>query len=279
MTTRVCAFRHFWDGISLNHIFSQPFLHRTLFQFHFCDNFGITNQSVCKSPKCLFSIFTPVFSTDLLKHLNFRAKNAKSFFFTSLLLLKLSEEEILNNINVFPPTPEKLGTLPNTPATPVTERRGRLAPLTLFQQSWQGQSLKLASASSHLLFKTTPTTSTQKSWKSFDHRGSNLSILGYLSLLPHTLLAEWTLCKKYSKKVSFLKGCFCIFEPSEVVTMLHAILSEFSLRVVLSKFLNRIWDVYTVCDMVYLNAFTFTQHHIYLYWWCSIKAHCGKSQF
>ena len=185
MTTRVCAFRHFWDGISLNHIFSQPFLHRTLFQFHFCDNFGITNQSVCKSPKCLFSIFTPVFSTDLLKHLNFRAKNAKSFFFTSLLLLKLSEEEILNNINVFPPTPEKLGTLPNTPATPVTERRGRLAPLTLFQQSWQGQSLKLASYSpSHL--KTTPTITTQKSWKngkSFDHKGSNLSILGYLEFV------------------------------------------------------------------------------------------------
>ena len=135
--------------------------------------------------KCLFSIFTPVFSTDHLKHLNFHAKNAKSFFFTSLLLLKLSEEEILNNINVFPPTPEKLGTLPYTPATPVTERRGRLAPLTLFQQSWQGQPLKLASYSpSH--FKTTPTITTQKSWKnekSFDHKGSNLSTLGYLEFL------------------------------------------------------------------------------------------------
>ena len=223
-------------------------------------------------------LYTPIISSKIMIGLIFKHYAKNLSFFTSLLL-KLSEEEILNNINVFPPTPEKLGTLPNTPATPVTERRGRLAPLTLFQQSWQGQSLKLASASSHLLFKTTPTTSTQKSWKSFDHRGSNLSILGYLSLLPHTLLAEWTLCKKYSKKVSFLKGCFCIFEPSEVVTMLHAILSEFSLRVVLSKFLNRIWNVYTVCDMVYLNAFTFTQHHIYLYWWCSIKAHCGKSQF
>ena len=184
MKTRVCAFRHFWDGISLNHIFSQPFIHRTLFLFHFCDNFGINNQ-ITKNIIFLFSrlFLALIFQIPIWI---FAPKKCKtSFFFTSLLLLKLSEEEILNNINVFPPTPEKLGTLPYTPATPVTERRGRLAPLTLFQQSWQGQPLKLASYSpSH--FKTTPTITTQKSWKnekSFDHKGSNLSTLGYLEFL------------------------------------------------------------------------------------------------
>ena len=175
------ALRHFGD-----HIFSQPFLHLPFF--------GSSLVTILGS----LSLHTNhiIQNNDWI---DFQTLCKKSLFFTSLLL-KLSEEEILNNINVFPPTPEKLGTLPNTPATPVTERRGRLAPLTLFQQSWQGQSLKLASASSHLLFKTTPTTSTQKSWKSFDHRGSNLSILGYFSLLPHTLLAEWTLCKKIFEK-------------------------------------------------------------------------------